>query len=89
MLGTWSATPSLDRRLVWYNWLLLAEPDGRDHDGDGLPDNTAGRRYTWRLDLAGLNGTYQDGTGVSPADRLLVRDAHNNRIPSLALPTCP
>ena len=47
----WETTPSLDRRFVWYNWLMLLELDG---------DNEIVRKYTWGLDLAGQNGSLND-----------------------------
>ncbi|TWT45062.1 tRNA(Glu)-specific nuclease WapA precursor [Phycisphaerae bacterium RAS1] len=42
----WDLT--LDRRFVYDGWLLLLELDGLD-------DNAVIRKYTWGLDLAGLN----------------------------------
>jgi hypothetical protein len=39
----------LDRRFVYYNWLLLLELDG-------LNGNAIVRKYAWGLDLAGQSG---------------------------------
>jgi RHS repeat-associated protein len=44
--GSWSET--LDRKYVWYNWLLLAELDGED--------DSVIKKYTWGPDLAGQHG---------------------------------
>jgi RHS repeat-associated protein len=47
----WETTPTLHRKFVWYNWLMLLELDG---------DNEIVRKYTWGLDLAGQNGAISD-----------------------------
>jgi RHS repeat-associated protein len=44
--SSWSET--LDRKFVWYNWLLLAELDGED--------DSVVKKYTWGPDLAGQHG---------------------------------
>jgi RHS repeat-associated protein len=44
--SSWSET--LDRKFVWYNWLLLVEPDGED--------DSVVKKYTWGADLSGQNG---------------------------------
>jgi RHS repeat-associated protein len=44
--SSWSET--LDRKFVWYNWLLLAELDGED--------DSVVKKYTWGADLSGQNG---------------------------------
>jgi hypothetical protein len=56
--GQWSLT--LHRRYVWDGWLVLMELDGLG--GAGVPPV---RKYTWGLDLAGLNG---GGTGILPVN---------------------
>jgi RHS repeat-associated protein len=45
----WAATPTLHRKFIWSGWLMLMELDGLDSDA-------VVRKYTWGLDLAGLNG---------------------------------
>ncbi|TWT45061.1 tRNA3(Ser)-specific nuclease WapA precursor [Phycisphaerae bacterium RAS1] len=54
---TWDATEdewnlTLDRRFVYDGWLLLLELDGTV----AQPPPAVIRKYTWGLDLAGLNG---------------------------------
>jgi RHS repeat-associated protein len=46
--------PTLHRKYVWSGWLMLMELDC----GTGVPpvDDAVVRKYTWGLDLAGLNG---------------------------------
>jgi hypothetical protein len=44
--SSWSET--LDRKFVWYNWLLLVELDGED--------DSVVKKYTWGADLSGQNG---------------------------------
>jgi YD repeat-containing protein len=55
--GYWE--PTLDRKFVWYNWLLLEE---LDVDANGAVTGVA-KKYTWGLDLAGQQG----GAGILPA----------------------
>jgi RHS repeat-associated protein len=58
--GQWVLT--LHRTYVWSGWLLLMELDGLG--GTGVPPV---RKYTWGLDLVGLNGNVASG---APAGRL-------------------
>jgi RHS repeat-associated protein len=44
--SSWSET--LDRKFVWYNWLLLVELDGED--------DSVLKKYTWGADLSGQKG---------------------------------
>ncbi|MBK9126263.1 MAG: hypothetical protein IPM13_00465 [Phycisphaerales bacterium] len=48
--GGWSPTPSVHRRFVWKDWLLLLDDDQLNDPNN--PDCT----FTWGLELAGLNG---------------------------------
>ncbi len=50
--GAWETTPCLDRRFVYDGWLLLLELDGLSTP----TPNAIVRKYTWGLDLSGLNG---------------------------------
>ncbi|MDX2199614.1 MAG: RHS repeat-associated core domain-containing protein [Phycisphaerae bacterium] len=56
-------TVNSDTRYVWDDWLLLMEIDGNT-------GNTI-RKYTWGLDLAGLNGTANDRTSAGGIGGLL------------------
>jgi RHS repeat-associated protein len=58
----WATTPSVERKFVYDGWLLLLELDGL-----GDPNGPPVRKYTWGLDLAGLNGNVASG---APAGRL-------------------
>ena len=60
----WETTPSLRRRFVWYNWLLLEE---LDVDASGTVTGVA-RKYTWGLDLAGPSGSVNE---IESAEALL------------------
>ncbi len=46
--GDWEDDPSVHRKFVWHNWLMIAELDGSD--------DSVIRRYTWGLDLPGQHG---------------------------------
>ncbi|MBK9128169.1 MAG: RHS repeat-associated core domain-containing protein [Phycisphaerales bacterium] len=57
--ASWTLAEST--RYVWSDWLLLMELDG-------LQGNAVLRKYTWGLDLSGLNGAgASGGAGVLPA----------------------
>ncbi|MBK9128166.1 MAG: RHS repeat-associated core domain-containing protein [Phycisphaerales bacterium] len=57
--ASWTLAEST--RYVWSDWLLLMELDG-------LQGNAVLRKYTWGLDLAGLNGAgASSGAGILPA----------------------
>ncbi|MBK9128167.1 MAG: RHS repeat-associated core domain-containing protein [Phycisphaerales bacterium] len=57
--ASWTLAEST--RYVWSDWLLLMELDG-------LQGNAVLRKYTWGLDLAGLNGAgASGGAGILPA----------------------
>ncbi|MBK9121035.1 MAG: alpha/beta hydrolase [Phycisphaerales bacterium] len=47
----WAGAPSLDRRFLWSGWRMLLEFDMPA----GGPEDVI-RKFTWGLDLAGLNG---------------------------------
>ncbi|TWT45060.1 tRNA(Glu)-specific nuclease WapA precursor [Phycisphaerae bacterium RAS1] len=57
----------MDRRFVYDGWLLLLELDGLD-------DNAVIRKYTWGLDLAGLNGSVGDRTSAGGIGGLLAME---------------
>jgi hypothetical protein len=59
--GEWVLT--LYRKFVWDGWLLLMELDGLG--GTGVPPV---RKYTWGLDLAGLNGAVAAGLSTGRSD---------------------
>ncbi|MBK9126261.1 MAG: RHS repeat-associated core domain-containing protein [Phycisphaerales bacterium] len=57
--ASWTLAEST--RYVWSDWLLLMELDG-------LQGNAVLRKYTWGLDLSGLNGAgASGGAGILPA----------------------
>ncbi|MBK9126258.1 MAG: hypothetical protein IPM13_00440 [Phycisphaerales bacterium] len=58
--ASWTLAEST--RYVWSDWLLLMELDG-------LQGNAVLRKYTWGLDLSGLNGAGSFGWGRRPACR--------------------
>ncbi len=60
--GAWETTPCLDRRFVYDGWLLLLELDGLSTP----TTNAIVRKYTWGLDLSGLNGN-QSASGLRDA----------------------
>jgi RHS repeat-associated protein len=70
--GGWPTTPNERRRFMWSGWLMVLEL--ADQGGTGVPP--VARKYTWGLDLAGLNGSVnslQSAGGISGL--LAVHDA--------------
>ncbi len=61
--GGWDAgSPTKVTRYVWSGWLMLMELDGlRDCGSPASPAECVVRKYTWGLDLAGLNGAPSRG----------------------------
>ncbi len=57
----WAATPSLHRKFVWSGWLMLQGLD------EVFGQDAVLRKYTWGLDLAGLNGGGGSPNGGGPA----------------------
>lgn len=51
--GDWEEAPTIWRRYVWYNWLMMQELD----ISDGGSTKTVRRHYTWGLDLTGQAGS--------------------------------
>ncbi|MBK9119040.1 MAG: hypothetical protein IPM18_05465 [Phycisphaerales bacterium] len=49
--SNWASAPSLDRKFLWSGWRMLLEIDVPA----GGPEDVI-RKFTWGLDLAGLNG---------------------------------
>ncbi len=60
--GEWVLTDV--RKFVWSGWLMLVELEG---DTGDPPVDTVMRKYTWGLDLAGLNGGGGSLNGGGPA----------------------
>jgi RHS repeat-associated protein len=60
----WSTTASPHLRFVWGGWLMLAELNGAS-------SNAVVRKYTWGLDLAGLNGQVNSLEGAGGIGGLL------------------
>lgn len=54
--GSWGS-PITHAKYVWDGWLLLEELNG-------LSSNAVTKKYTWGLDLAGLNGSVNDRTSA-------------------------
>ena len=57
------------RKFVWDGWKLLAELDGQS-------SNAVVRKYTWGLDLAGLNGSINSLEGAGTIGGLLAHEDH-------------
>jgi RHS repeat-associated protein len=57
------------RKFVWDGWKLLAELNG-------LSSNAVVRKYTWGLDLAGLNGQVNSLEGAGTIGGLLAHEDH-------------
>ncbi|TWT40527.1 tRNA3(Ser)-specific nuclease WapA precursor [Phycisphaerae bacterium RAS1] len=66
--SSWGTSPVTTRtRYVHDGWLLLLELDG-------LASNAIARKYTWGLDLAGLNGSENDRTSAGGIGGLLAME---------------
>jgi RHS repeat-associated protein len=62
--GGWGANPITHIKYVWDGWLLLEELNA-------LSSNAVTKKYTWGLDLAGLNGSVNDRTSAGGIGGLL------------------
>ncbi|MCG3126415.1 MAG: hypothetical protein CHACPFDD_01250 [Phycisphaerae bacterium] len=68
-VGDWVTVAAA--RYVYDGWNVVLELDARDLTGaagggpDGSPDNAIVRKFTWGLDLAGLNGVAQPPSAVN------------------------
>jgi RHS repeat-associated protein len=62
--GGWGTNPVTHTKYVWDGWLLLEELNA-------LSSNAVTKKYTWGLDLAGLNGSVNDRTSAGGVGGLL------------------
>jgi RHS repeat-associated protein len=72
---SWFWSTDSDTRYVWDGWLLLEELDGTS---SVLPPK---RKYTWGLDLAGLNGQPNDRSSAGGIGGLLAMEDHDTATP--------